>query len=259
MIALEIILIVIGLFAVVLSFRISDYGSRDGMSLPQEEQRTGRDPAVSEEDREAWERRLEETAEDAVQTASDELARLSNEKLIGMDEYSGQVLEKIAKNHEEVVFLYNMLVEKEEDIKKLIHHADSVKAQMHQKIAGEYQKMAQVLKLLEKKKEKLEEGIREQNYHPEHPHQKEQKKLQEVYEKEIRAIEEAEEKEQAQYFPKAQPGKEKKAADGNPNHNNEIMDLYKKGHSVLEISRMLSLGQGEVKFVIDLHESRKEA
>lgn len=40
------------------------------------------------------------------------------------------------------------------------------------------------------------------------------------------------------------------------NHNQEIITLYKKGHSVLEISKLLSLGQGEVKFVIDLFENR---
>ena len=40
------------------------------------------------------------------------------------------------------------------------------------------------------------------------------------------------------------------------NHNDEIIALYKKGRSVLDISRMLSLGQGEVKFVIDLYNAR---
>ena len=40
------------------------------------------------------------------------------------------------------------------------------------------------------------------------------------------------------------------------NHNDEIISLYKKGRSVLEISKMLSLGQGEVKFVIDLYNAR---
>ena len=40
------------------------------------------------------------------------------------------------------------------------------------------------------------------------------------------------------------------------NHNDEILSLYKKGRSILEISKMLSLGQGEVKFVIDLYNAR---
>lgn len=41
----------------------------------------------------------------------------------------------------------------------------------------------------------------------------------------------------------------------NANHNDEIIELYKKGRSILEISKMLSIGQGEVKFVIDMYKA----
>ena len=41
----------------------------------------------------------------------------------------------------------------------------------------------------------------------------------------------------------------------NTNHNDEIIELYKKGRSILEISKMLSIGQGEVKFVIDMYKA----
>ena len=37
------------------------------------------------------------------------------------------------------------------------------------------------------------------------------------------------------------------------NRNQEIIALYKKGYPVLDISKMLGMGQGEVKFVIDMH------
>jgi len=39
--------------------------------------------------------------------------------------------------------------------------------------------------------------------------------------------------------------------------NQQILDLYSQGKSVLEISRMLDLGQGEVKLVIDLFKGKK--
>ena len=38
-------------------------------------------------------------------------------------------------------------------------------------------------------------------------------------------------------------------------HSDEIISLYKKGRSVLEISKMLDIGQGEVKFVIDMYKA----
>ena len=41
----------------------------------------------------------------------------------------------------------------------------------------------------------------------------------------------------------------------NTNHNDEIIELYKKGRSILEISKMLSIGQSEVKFVIDMYKA----
>lgn len=40
------------------------------------------------------------------------------------------------------------------------------------------------------------------------------------------------------------------------NSNSEIIALYKKGISILEISKMLSIGQGEVKLVVDLYNAR---
>lgn len=256
MLVLEIILIAIGLIAVVMSFKVSDYGNSDKGEMSQGEKES-MESSITQKSREAFQDQLEEAKEETIQMASDELSRISNEKLMGMDEYSTQVLEKIGKNHEEVVFLYNMLGEKEEEIKKLVHHVDTVKAQMHEEVAGEYQKLAQVLKQLEKKRALLEHSIQQQMPLAENsdPQKQEREKLNAVYDKEIQAIEEAETKEQPQYFPKAsEKKKEKKTREGN--HNNEIIELYKKGHSILEISRMLSLGQGEVKFVIDLHEAQ---
>lgn len=71
-----------------------------------------------------------------------------------------------------------------------------------------------------------------------------------VFDEEIAKIEEEEAKNtpQERYRPLHQ---QEKAS----NHNDEIIELYKNGRSILEISKMLSIGQGEVKFVIDLHQA----
>ena len=47
-----------------------------------------------------------------------------------------------------------------------------------------------------------------------------------------------------------------KRNDNSSNSNSEIIALYKKGISILEISKMLSIGQGEVKLVVDLYNAR---
>jgi DNA-binding NarL/FixJ family response regulator len=41
------------------------------------------------------------------------------------------------------------------------------------------------------------------------------------------------------------------------NNNQQILELYSQGKSVLEISKLLDLGQGEVKLVIDLFKGKK--
>lgn len=63
---------------------------------------------------ESIERVKEQTIEDAVQ----QLNRLTNEKIMAVDEFSDTVLEKINQNHSEVIFMYNMLNEKEKELKQ---------------------------------------------------------------------------------------------------------------------------------------------
>ncbi len=253
MLILEVMLVIVGLAAVVLSYKISDYGKgehSEGMDEPKDVSEK-----VSSYNIEEMENQMEQLQEESVMKVSDELSRISNEKLMGMDEYSSQVLDKIEKNHSEVVFLYNMLNEKEEEIKKLVHHVDTVKAQLHEDVAKEYQKVSESLKIVENKKEELNEKIHLELHSEKHSEKKVEKSSREelnaMYEMEVEAIKLEEEKEQ-QYFPK----KAEESTKQQKNHNNEIVTLHKKGHSVLEISRMLSLGQGEVKFVIDLFEAK---
>ena len=61
---------------------------------------------------------ITETADDLIEDAKNKLASASNETIISIDEFSKQTLERITHNHEEVVFMYNMLQNKEEELKK---------------------------------------------------------------------------------------------------------------------------------------------
>lgn len=253
MLILEVMLIVIGLAAVVFSYKMMD-----DSKIPQDQMMKEAEidiERVSSYNIDEIESQIEQIQEEATLKAADELSRISNEKLMGMDEYSTEVLNKISKNHEEVVFLYNMLNEKSDELKNLIHHVDTVKAQLHEDVAKEYQKVSETIKEIEDKKKELEEkssfDFNEDFEFENEEESKTKEDLNAIYEQEIEAIEQEEKKEQ-QYFPQ----KTQEPVKQSQNHNNEIIRLYKKGHSVLEISRMLSLGQGEVKFVIDLFEAK---
>ena len=63
---------------------------------------------------------LDEVKEETIEETEEYLSRLSNEKIISVTELSDQVLEKIKNNHEEVIFMYDMLNDKEKELKKLV-------------------------------------------------------------------------------------------------------------------------------------------
>lgn len=268
MIVLEIVMGAISLGAVALSYWLVMREESDGQGTS-DRMEDGADGGWDREEagrlaREQW----EELRDEFLEEGKDYLSQLSNEKIMGMDEYFGPILERIEKNHEEVVFLYNMLGEKDQELKELIQHADSVRSQVHNDIATEYQKIIKVLKELENRRQTLEDTLLVMQNQPEEVRQEpeavpatEPEPLTDVYDREIKAIEEEEEKEKKEQREKPEqthfPSRSRsvKRAEAGGNHNQDIMDLFKKGYSVLEISKMLSLGQGEVKFVIDLFQS----
>ena len=73
--------------------------------------------------------KMEETSGDAIEKAERSLERLTNEKIMAVNEYSDTVLQEIHKNHEEAMFLYDMLNSKHANIKDTVSKIDkAVKA-----------------------------------------------------------------------------------------------------------------------------------
>ena len=66
-----------------------------------------------------------ETVGYAVDKAERSLEKVSNEKIMAVGEYAGTVLEEINKNHQEVMFLYDMLKDKQTDLTNTIREADA--------------------------------------------------------------------------------------------------------------------------------------
>lgn len=56
----------------------------------------------------------------AEEKAERQFEKISNEKIMAVNEYSETVLEEINKNHKEVVFLYSMLCDKQDEVKEMI-------------------------------------------------------------------------------------------------------------------------------------------
>lgn len=192
--AIEIIILIIGFFAICISFFVGNKSQAEPKS----------NAAISDEAKEQLKEEMEEyletKKEQTISETEEYLNRKSNEKIMEFDEFSSQILEKINHNHEEVVFMYQMLSDKEEQIKDGFNHSKNKK---QTQAAG-----------IEKKKEVLQKN------------EKEQKKTENKT--------------------TVSPMQEKDL-------NAQMLALYKEGKSVLEISKMLHVGQGEVKLIVSLY------
>ncbi|MDE6622072.1 MAG: hypothetical protein K2K74_16615 [Lachnospiraceae bacterium] len=67
---------------------------------------------------------VDETLEYAVEKTERASERISNEKIMAINEYSETVLADINKSHQEVIFLYDMLNDKHNNLKETIKHVD---------------------------------------------------------------------------------------------------------------------------------------
>ena len=65
------------------------------------------------------------------------LERLTNEKIMAVNEYSDTVLQEIHKNHEEAMFLYDMLNNKHANIKDTVSKMDKAVKAAEDKAEGQ--------------------------------------------------------------------------------------------------------------------------
>lgn len=66
---------------------------------------------------------VDETVNYAIEKTERAMERVTNEKIMAVNEYSDTVLEEINKNHKEVVFLYDMLNDKHDNLMSTINEA----------------------------------------------------------------------------------------------------------------------------------------
>lgn len=122
---LEVALLVFGVGAFAGSFLIKEKvkDNAGGQQLDPELIRS----VIEKEMKDAKERVTEvvdETLEYAVEKTERASERISNEKIMAINEYSETVLADINKSHQEVMFLYDMLNDKHNNLKETVKHVD---------------------------------------------------------------------------------------------------------------------------------------
>ncbi len=229
---LEIILIIIGVIIIAISCKLVDRSVKTqnhptGKSLPL-------DHSITEEDKKQLMNKmnelLSEVGEETIIRTDDALSKLSNEKIMAVSEFSDQILEKINRNHEEVVFLYSMLNDKQRELKAALVEIDSSKKKVQEIMESK----------VENDKMQAAKNSKNQTSTKAVTQATQADKSMKANNRSIDV---------AQELPIL--------SNLSSNNNSEILALYSQGRTVIEISKLLGLGQGEVKLVIDLFKGKK--
>ncbi|MBO4679808.1 MAG: hypothetical protein J5626_09070 [Lachnospiraceae bacterium] len=259
----EIVLLCIGGLFFVISFFLPDGKKKEEEHVTQEEIKR----LIDEEMKSAKERiddMVDETVNYSIEKTERALEKISNEKIMAVDEYSETVLKKINENHNEAVFLYDMLNDKDE---KLKNAGDEIKTSID-KLETEKKELEEKKRIEEEAQKKADEVLKEALKVEEKPAFVPfiPERL-EIVDGEAVPVKKAADKKEEPEAKKPRKKATKEASvpvhfesdnDGRKNSNEMIRKLHSEGKSNMQIARELGLGVGEVKLVIDLFASKKE-
>lgn len=242
--SMEIVLLVVGGLVFVLSFLIPN-GKKGNL---EQDRSMARDEISDLVDRE-WERirdQVDDTVEEAIKDSMEKtersLEKISNEKIMAVNEYSDTVLGQINKSQQEITFLYDMLNAKHDSLKNTASEVD-------QKIrAAEIasREMEAVLRETETAAQIARQAVAPSAY-------------QTIQTSAEDTEEESGDTQQILEEISAQSQEELQGTESYSNKNDQILDLHRQGWSDVTIARQLDLGVGEVKLVIGLFEGRNNS
>lgn len=185
--------------------------------------------------------KLSEAADDRLNALNDKMSEASNNKMLAIDEMSRQLIEKIEQNHKEVIFLYDMLNEKSENLKDFSSKIEG----MRKELENEEKRIKALGHDLDDKIVRVKEARQTVISKPAKPVQEEKNDAMPVP-KQAEALVEMQKEEEAK---KPQPPVLKEET----SLNDRILKMKGEGKSVIEISKALGMGQGEVQLVLGLY------
>lgn len=254
----EIILIIVGVITLVISFLIPA-GRKESVTTPapQIDEKQIRDLIEKEiqSARNHINDVVDETLTYSMEKTERAMERLTNEKIMAVNEYSEQVLEAINKNHQEVIFLYDMLNDKHENLVNTVSEATQKAKEIKQTVQDAEITVKEVAESLPT--EEMPESIEtEEKVASERPVQEEAKtEFIPIAPKKVEVIQSAvQETAEQERMAQEQAAVKSEEIAGEKNNNNTILRLHKLGMSQTAIAKELGLGVGEVKLVIDLFE-----
>jgi hypothetical protein len=223
--------------------------------------------------------KLSAIAENKIEESDDRLSEISNNKMLAINEMSGQLIEKIEQNHKEVIFLYDMLNEKsdnlkdfsakveglrkeleneEKRIKTLNHDLDDKIVKVKEVRQTVIARPAKTMPVQQEKTEKASTGIERvkaasvnvtnvDNTQADNLVQMQKKEKDETIQNADDKIES--DQDEIKEVKVIQVKSESKAE---LSTNDKILKMKEEGKSIIEISKALGMGQGEVRLILGL-------
>lgn len=282
-----VVMIIIGLILSIASFFISEKITKKEDSFNVDLLTVDENYEFSERELRIIRRKIEDVianqAKDILYETNESLSNMANEKTLALGDYAVAVCEEIEKNHKEVMFLYSMLDDKQKEIMNTVKAVDEVnrevkdtisKAQKHITVSVEDFKTGDIekenpsekklsaidqLTALSKKKKEMD-SVQTHTGEPAEEQSMPETVSDEEIEKELTATEPSEEQNVNDMFAELDETEldfdevlEEEFKDSE-NSNDIILEMHKKGSSIIDIAKQLGLGVGEVKLVIDLYQ-----
>jgi len=246
---LEIVLMICGIICVIVSYVMGN-GSNESsdnqivsaeLTIKQKENIQDQINTVVEKELEALGEKTEVTLE-----------KISNTKILEMNEYADTVLGEINRNHNEAVFLYDMLNEKAKEVKSTVKDVnvtkkEIAKMQAEVSVTDEYNEYDIDKNNAAKAIEMLTRNIDVKHI----------KNVELINNKSTTIVKPTKNKKQVSRQISGNVVEMNIQFEKGANNNDRVLKLYKDGKSNKDIAKELSLGVGEVKLVIDLYNSGK--
>lgn len=268
MTGMEIFLIIVGVASIVVSFAFANVLDKNDDTKVNN---SGVTEAMLEEQ---VSKAVDHILDDRIEQTEAKMDKLSSEKIMAVGDYSENVLKEIDKNHDEVMFLYSMLNEKEKEVKNTVKDVENIKrsinvfsdvrnkediqATVNMKDTDSKTYEAEIKTEEDLKYKKLSGKIGTDGY---------KNNLKKSTKKNTRKS--------------SDNSKENRNVSGDngtlkadtvsvqknkgvvlahdevkKNNNNRILELYSQGKTNMEIAKELKLGMGEVRLVIDLYKNK---
>lgn len=227
MTGLQIAMIMIGIVCLIGSFFVSEKLSKadlEEMKKMSDEEIKDIIDSKMQEAASQIDERLQEKVDLATAQMERSGEKETNEKIMAISEYSDTVLSSMNKSHDEIVFLYDMLNEKQERVTELMKELtlmQSAVAQMEETLDDKLLKTGVSM-------EEDAEVLQQENPDAIEPKQT----LEEAF--------------------RTQVSSNDAGLDEEPQQNEQILSLYREGMSEVDIAKQLGRGLGEIKLVLGL-------